>query len=192
VRHDFKETLYSFWDLIDADTINAAFNRLQDKGREFLSDEGIAGDRVGFERAIDFRYYGQEYVLTIPLDDGPIDMGKVRADFDEAYKRQYGHNSPENRVEMANIRLASLGRLDRPDNAPPEREKARAARTRDVWFNGAPSATSIIDRNSIQEGQSVSGPAIIEEVTSTTLLPPGWRAQLIEGGHMSLVKEDAA
>jgi N-methylhydantoinase A len=192
VRHDFKETLYSFWDMIEARTIETAFEGLEQKGRAFLSDEGITGDRVSFERAIDFRYYGQEYVLTIPLADGPIDMNRIRADFDAAYERQYGHNSPENRVEMANIRLAALGRLERPENAAPERETPRPAREREVWFAGQPRTTSIIDRNSIGDGDSVSGPAIIEEVTSTTLLPPGWTARLIEGGHMSLSKEDAA
>jgi N-methylhydantoinase A len=192
VRHDFKETLYSFWDMIEARTIETAFEGLEQKGRAFLSDEGITGDRVSFERAIDFRYYGQEYVLTIPLADGPIDMDRIRADFDAAYERQYGHNSPENRVEMANIRLAALGRLERPENAAPERETPRPAREREVWFAGQPRTTSIIDRNSIGDGDSVSGPAIIEEVTSTTLLPPGWTARLIEGGHMSLSKEDAA
>jgi N-methylhydantoinase A len=192
VRHDFKETLYSFWDMIEARTIETAFEGLEQKGRAFLSDEGITGDRVSFERAIDFRYYGQEYVLTIPLADGPIDMDRIRADFDAAYERQYGHNSPENRVEMANIRLAALGRLERPENAAPERETPRPAREREVWFAGQPRTTSIIDRNSIGDGDSVSGPAIIEEVTSTTLLPPGWTARLIEGGHMSLSKEHAA
>lgn len=192
VRHDFKETLYSFWDMIEAETIEAAFAKLEERGRAFLSAEGVEGERVGFERAIDFRYYGQEYVLTIPLDDGPIDMDRVRADFDAAYERQYGHNSPENRVEMANIRLAALGRLDRPANAPPERVAPRPAREREVWFGGTPTSTAIIDRNSIEAGNTVSGPAIIEEVTSTTLLPPGWTARLIDGGHMSLTKEDAA
>ncbi|MBF9051250.1 hydantoinase/oxoprolinase family protein [Roseobacter sp. HKCCD9010] len=192
VRHDFKETLYSFWDQIEAKSIEDAFDGLAEKGLTFLAEEGIDKDRVGIERAIDFRYYGQEYVLTIQLDDGPIDMDKIRADFDAAYERQYGHNSPENRVEMANIRLAALGRLDRPENAPPERAEPRPARERDVWFGGSPASTAIIDRNSIGEGDAVSGPAIIEEVTSTTLLPPGWTAQLIDGGHMSLVKEDAA
>ncbi len=192
VRHDFKETLYSFWDLIDAPTIETAFAGLEEKGRTFLADEGITGDRVHFERAIDFRYYGQEYVLTIPLPEGPIDKDTVRADFDAAYERQYGHNSPENRVEMANIRLAALGQLERPENAPPEREAPRPARDRDVWFAGQPRNTAIIDRNSIHEGDVVEGPAIIEETTSTTLLPPGWTAKLIEGGHMSLTKEDAA
>ena len=192
VRHDFKETLYSFWDQIEAKSIEDAFDGLAEKGLAFLAEEGIDKDRAGIERAIDFRYYGQEYVLTIQLDDGPIDMDKIRADFDAAYERQYGHNSPENRVEMANIRLAALGRLDRPENAPPERAEPRPARERDVWFGGSPVSTAIIDRNSIGDGDAVSGPAIIEEVTSTTLLPPGWTAQLIDGGHMSLVKEDAA
>lgn len=192
VRHDFKETLYSFWDLIDADTIQTAFAGLEERGRTYLTDEGITGDRVAFESAIDFRYHGQEYVLTIPLDDGPIDKDKIRADFDTAYKRQYGHNSPENRVEMANIRLAALGRLERPENAPPEREAPRPAREREAWFAGTPQTTAILDRNAINEGDSVHGPAIIEETTSTTLLPPGWTARLIDGGHMSLTKEDAA
>lgn len=192
VKHDFKETLYSFWDLMDLKTLEDAFAGLEDRGRAFLADEGITGERVSFERAIDFRYYGQEYVLTIPLDDGPIDMDKVRVDFDVAYLRQYGHNSPENRVEMANIRLAALGRLERPDNAPPLPETPRSERTRDVWFAGAAHETRIMDRNSIAEGATVHGPAIIEEVTSTTLLPPGWTAKLINGGHMSLTKEDAA
>ncbi|MCE0507317.1 hydantoinase/oxoprolinase family protein [Roseivivax sp. GX 12232] len=192
VRHDFKETHYNFWDLVDVGDLETAFARLQDKGRDFLVEEGIEKGRISYERAIDFRYHGQEYVLTIQLDDGPIDMDKIRADFDAAYERQYGHNSPENRVEMANIRLAALGQLERPENAPPARETARPVRERDVWFAGSARPTAIIDRNSIGEGDRISGPAIIEEVTSTTLLPPGWTAQLIEGGHMSLVKEGKA
>ena len=57
---------------------------------------------------------------------------------------------------------------------------------------GEEKKTRIIDRNAIGEGDSISGPAIIEEVTSTTLLPPGWTAKLITGGHMSLTKEDEA
>ena len=192
MRHDFKETLYSFWDLIDLHTLNEAFSRLEARGRAFLGNEGITADRVSFERAIDFRYFGQEYVLTIPIADGPVDMDAIRADFDAAYLRQYGHNSPENRVEMANIRLAVLGRLARPENAPPLPDTPRPERMREVWFAGTRHKTRIIDRNAIAAGDTVTGPAIIEETTSTTLLPPGWTAQLITGGHMSLTKEDVA
>lgn len=192
VRHDFKETLYSFWDLMPLDTLEAAFAGLAKRGRDYLISEGIASDDIGFERAIDFRYYGQEYVLTIPVPDGPVDMAAVRASFDEAYALQYGHNSPENRVEMANIRLAALGRLPRPDNAPPAAAEANPARARDVFFGGAPQQTQIIDRNAIGPNDVIDGPAIIEENTATTLVPPAWQARLISGGHLTLIKGDAA
>ena len=189
VRHDYKETLYSFWDLLDVGTLEAAFADLTAKGRQHLLSEGIAEDAIAFERAIDFRYYGQEYVLTIPVPDGPIDMDAVRDRFDAAYLRQYGHSSPENRVEMANIRVAALGRLERPGSAPPAREAARPARERSVHFAGEPVPTPILDRNGLEVGDAVDGPAIVEEATATTLVPPGWRATVVEGGHLSMRKE---
>ena len=188
VRHDFKETLYGFWDLTDPATLTAAFDALSDRGRAYLIAEGIKTDAISFSRSVDFRYHGQEYVLTIPIPDGPIDMGAVRTAFDMAYDRQYGHSSPDGRVEMANIRLAALGRLPRPVNAPPARQVAKPSRARDVYFAGQPRKTAILDRNGITEAMTVTGPAIIEEGTATTLLPPGWQARLIIGGHLSLTR----
>ena len=90
---------------------------------------------------------------------------------------------------MANIRGAALGLLMRPDSAPPAREPARPARTRDVFFSGRPRQTPVLDRNGLEIGDAVAGPAIIEESTATTLVPPGWRAAVIEGGHLSMTQE---
>ena len=189
VRHDFKETLYGFWDLLDLAVLESAFAALEENGRGQLLAEGIAAGAITFERAIDFRYFGQEYVLNIPVPAGPIDMDAVRRSFDVAYERQYGHSSPENRVEMANVRVAALGRLPRPGSAPPAPEPARPSRERDVFFAGRPRKTPILDRNGLAIGDLVDGPAIIEESTATTLVPPGWRAAVIEGGHLSMTKE---
>lgn len=191
VRHDFKETLYSFWDLMELDTLETSFLSLEDRGSQYLSNEGIADNAISFERAIDFRYYGQEYVLTIPVPAGSIDMQAVRNSFDVAYGRQYGHSSPENRVEMANIRVAALGKLPRPASAPPAAESAKAPRERDVYFTGSPQNTAILDRNGIGADTTVEGPAIIEESTATTLIPPGWQANLLAGGHLSLKRTEA-
>ena len=188
VRHDFKETLYGFWDRMELSRLEDAFEALARRGRDHLIAEGIAPEDISFERAIDFRYHGQEYVLTIPLADGPIDMDCVRNGFDAAYARQYGHNSPENRVEMANVRLAALGHLPRPESAPPAPLAAKAARARDVYFDGVAQPTQILDRNAITTDRIVHGPAIIEEATATTLLPPAWQARLSEGGHLVLTK----
>jgi N-methylhydantoinase A len=177
---------------MDPATLKAAFASLAETGREYLSSEGITPEAISYERSVDFRYHGQEYVMTIPLPSGTIDMAAVRASFDVAYERQYGHSSPEGRVEMANIRLAALGRRPRPVNAPPASVAARPPRERAVHFAGAPQKTVIPDRNGMTEGKVVSGPAIIEEGTATTLLPPGWQARLIVGGHMSQTRTGAA
>ncbi len=189
VRHDFKETMYGFWDLVEQSALSAAFAELEQQGRKYLLREGIASDSIELERGIDFRYFGQEYVLTISVPPGPIDMQAVRNVFDEAYKRQYGHSSPENRVEMANIRVAAIGRLEKPGSAPAVQAPPRPGRERDVYFSGHAVSTAVIDRNSIGRSDALSGPAIIEEDTATTLVPPGWQARVIEGGHLSLTKE---
>ncbi len=186
VRHDFKETLYGFWDQTGRETLEQAYGALEEKGRSFLEKEGIGDDDIFFERGIDFRYFGQEYVLTIPVPGGFINMNAVRRSFDVAYERQYGHSSPENRVEMANIRVAALGRLPRPSSAPPAPTKARRPGKRDVRFQGKVQTTGILDRNSLGSGKVVQGPAIIEEDTATTLVPPDWQVTVIAGGHLSL------
>jgi N-methylhydantoinase A len=190
VRHDFKETLYGFWDQLDARDLETKFSALEEDGRHYLEDEGVEREAISFERSADLRYHGQEYVLTIPIPTGAIGMDAVRASFDSAYDRQYGHSSPEGRVEVANIRLAAIGRLDRPDNADPKFGEATPRRSRLVHFGGVGRDTAIVARAGLTRDEALEGPAIIEEGTATTLLPPGWRAQVIDGGHLSLTKTE--
>ncbi|WP_136659482.1 hydantoinase/oxoprolinase family protein [Nitratireductor sp. XY-223] len=192
VRHDFKETFYDFWDRVEPDDLEARFARLEAEGRAYLIDEGVGEAAIEFERSADFRYHGQEYVLTIPVPPGAIDMEATRRAFDGAYDRQYGHSSPDGRVEIANIRVAAIGRLDKPDSADPEPSEAGPARARMVYFSGREQETAIIDRAGLVAGSVTSGPAIIEEGTATTLVPPGWQAQVIAGGHLSVTRREKA
>ncbi len=192
VRHDFKETLYGFWNQFESKVLEERFEALEASGRTYLLDEGVGEGAISFERSADFRYHGQEYVLTIPIPAGAIDMDAVRSSFDQAYDRQYGHSSPQGLVEVANLRVAAIGRLDRPENAEPEAGPVRPARERMVYFSGSEHPTAIIDRNGIGRDAMVDGPAIIEENTATTLVPPGWRATAIAGGHLSLSRTEQA
>ena len=113
---------------------------------------------MSFERSADFRYHGQEYVLTIPIADGRIDMEASARDFDAAYERQYGHSSPEGRVELANIRVAAIGTLPRPDNADPDFGEPGDVRHRMVYFSGEERETAIVDRGGLKPGQSPVAP----------------------------------
>jgi N-methylhydantoinase A len=189
IRHDFKTTFYGFWDQVSPATLTPEFTRLEDEGRANLTKEGITPEAVNFERYGDFRYQGQEYVLTIPIPGGSPDMAGVRRAFDAAYERQYGHSSPEGRIEVANLRVAAIGRLQRPPMPEPVFAARQATRTRAVYFDGRKIETAIIERDQIAPAEVISGPAIIEEPTATTLLPPGWQLHLIAGGHLSLTRE---
>ncbi|MDO6966409.1 hydantoinase/oxoprolinase family protein [Rhizobium alvei] len=186
VRHDFKMTFYGYWDEVAPDALAAAFGDLEQKGRDFLLKEGLDEKEISFQRYADFRYHGQEYVLTIPVTNDPVDMLGVRKAFDEAYDRQYGHSAPESRMEVANLRVAAVGRLVRPGLADPSVSPASAARSRKVYFGGKEFDTAIIDRDTLAIGTIISGPAIIEEATATTLVPDDWQAEIITGGHMTL------
>jgi N-methylhydantoinase A len=191
VRHDFKTTFYGFWDQVSPQALAAEFARLESEGRDHLEKEGVAAEAMVFERHGDFRYHGQEYVLTIPVSGEPVDIAGVRAAFDAAYDRQYGHSSPDGRVEVANLRVAAIGRLPRPPIPDPIIVPRQADRTRMVYFAGRKMQTAIIQRDQIALGQDISGPAIIEEATATTLLPPNWQARVISGGHLLLTRTAA-
>ena len=186
VRHDFKSTHFGFWDQVAAADIEKRFSQLEREGRTELEIDGVLDENVSFERAIDFRYHGQEYVLTISVPTDSLDLESVRASFDEAYARQYGHNNPEARVEMTNLRVAALGKIDRPNPTDPGPAETVPERRRSVYFSGCAISTAIIQRSAVGPNETISGPAIIEEGTATTLVPPGWKATVIAGGNLLL------
>jgi N-methylhydantoinase A len=191
IRYDFKSTFYNFWDRTTPETLGEEFSRLDAEARAFLAKDGVAPEAMSFEHHGDFRYQGQEYVLTIPMAGKPVDVAAVRKAFDEAYDRQYGHSSPQDRVEIVNLRVAAIGRLARPPAPEPAVAPRQADRVRKVYFGAHEMDTAIIQRDQIPPGQIVSGPAVIEEPTATTLLPPDWQLRVIPGGHLSLTRKTA-
>ncbi len=190
VRHDFKSTLFGFWDQMSESDISGRFAALERDGQQELEADGVLVENVKFERAVDFRYHGQEYVLTVQVPPGPLDMAAVRGVFDDAYQRQYGHNNPEARVEMTNLRVAALGELDRPPMADSDPSDPAPTRRRSVYFSGKAIPTKVLQRSAIESGTTVPGPAIIEEGTATTLVPPGWQVTTIAAGNLLLRRQD--
>ncbi len=189
MRHDFKATYYGQWDSLDPMDLSARYEELEAQGFEYLQKEGMKPEDISFERFADLRYAGQEYVLTVKAPAGLVDIAEVRAEFDREYQLHYGHSSSSTPVEVANLRLAAIGRLQRPQQPDPETRAAGEKRSRMVFFDGEEHDTAVIDRGSLALGDTVSGPAILEEETATTLVPPGWRIEVIVGGHLSMTKK---
>jgi N-methylhydantoinase A len=188
VMLEFKRTYYHLWDQVDPADLEAAYRALEALGREQLRKEGIAEARMEFARTGDFRYEFQEYQIACDMPPGTADKASVRAAFDQAYLKQYGHANPDSRLEVVTLRVMAIGKLDRPGIVAPSPSTVAPPRKRTVYFDGKAEETSIVGRLGLAEGEGALGPAIIEEPTATTVLPPGWKATIIAGGHMSLTR----
>ena len=188
VKHELKQTFYGAWDAVDAAALERAYKALEGRGREHLLHEGIRRRDISFLRSADFRYVGQEYQINCDMPAGKADKPAARAAVDDAYHRQYGHANPEALIEIVTIRVMGIGRLDRPGMVSPRGGAAAASRRRKVHFDGKRVTTTILDRAGIKRGGQVRGPAIVEEATATTIVPPGWHATIAAGGHMLITR----
>ena len=170
------------------------------------------------ERAADCRYTKQAYELTVPLAGGTITRDTLDAlagAFHGQHLRTYGHENPNESVQMVNVRVTATGRMPRVEfHARPEAESAPAAAApaeaeREVWF-GEPVRCPVIGRHDLpagafrQPGRALRqgtganagesapagrpGPLIVEEMDCTVVVPPGWIAALDERGFILMTR----
>src|SRR5262249_35896748 len=133
---------------------------------------------AGAERQIhlDLRYVGQEFTLQVPVTVAQLEAGDragIRAAFDALYEHRYAHHSPEEPVEMVNIRLAMIGerqKLGFP--AVATTAAAKPARQREVYLSDArkPVLCPVYQREALGAGNRIAGPALIQEHGTTTVL----------------------
>lgn len=160
--------------------IAAELARLTDQGRLDLIDEGCAEGRIVIECALDLRYVGQSYELTVPFDDG-ADMASA---FHHAHARRFGYSDEGEPVQIVNVRVKARGLVDTPPMPGQTGDKvARAAtrRSHRVAFSGADGQltwrqTPVYMRERLAPGAVLAGPAIVAQYDSTTVLPPDWSA----------------
>src|SRR6266849_6279297 len=171
-RHDFIRTHY-------ADLATVDFSTLV-KIHDEMAAEAAAGLRhaKGAERQVhlDLRYVGQEFTLSVPVTLDQIKRGDrdgIRRAFDALYEHRYAHHSPEEPVEMVNIRLAMIGK--RPALAFPRLTHsgcAKALHRREVYLRDArkPLSCPVYQRAQLAAASRIAGPALIQEHGTTTVL----------------------
>ncbi|MGH2594420.1 MAG: hydantoinase/oxoprolinase family protein [Actinomycetota bacterium] len=146
-----------------------------------LREDGIDDARIRLIPSIDCRYLGQGFELSVPLRGiDPAALVKLREDFQALHDRTYGHVAPDEEVELVTLRLSGFGGLERPgfgDIQRGGREPAKAARTgtRSISLPGERRRRSVglFRRELLRAGNLIHGPAVIEEMDSTTVLLAG-------------------
>jgi N-methylhydantoinase A len=179
LRRDFTRPFFRRASDADLESLAAACAETAREGREALEAEGVPADVCRVEHSLDMRYEAQEYTLAIPIDgpDAPTGPGFVEEmtqRFNAAHDFRYGHSNPGAPVEFVSLRAAAFGDLG---HAEPEEltalDGAPAQRTREVLFDGIDHPTAILSRDELGVGTELEGPLVVEEVTATTVVPPG-------------------
>jgi len=154
--------------------LHLTFERLEAEATQAIKRE-FDDDEVFFERYLEMRYVGQRHNIKCPLAD-ISDASRIRDAFERDYRRRYGHSDPSSRAEIQAAHLSAFARRSRPDLKGLLRPGARqrAATVRPVYFG--PGAgfidARVFVRDSLPVGFAASGPAVIEEYGSTTLVSP--------------------
>jgi N-methylhydantoinase A len=124
------------------------------------------------------------------------ELARLIAGFHRAHKLRYGYDMPEQPVELVTLRLAVLAaRPTPPGEAPPAGTgtvDAARIETRSVWFPATGFVgTPVYERTRLAVGSGFAGPAIVEQMDATTVVPPGWDVRVDREGNLLLARKDA-
>ncbi len=190
IRHDLSTSHFSIAGNTSENDLTSKFDRMILEGREVLSSENVSEDRMEFIRSADFRYAGQEYTIAVEFDDG-FTLNSVIETFHQMHESRYGHALRGSPVEIINLRLAALGKLDRsaPGFTFASKEAEPIVGQRDVIFDGKSYNTPILKRAMMSDTSRRTSPAIVEEESATTIIPPGYSFNLDEFGNLIIEAE---
>ncbi len=174
-RHDFTRTFYANLREVDFAQLARTLREMDEESQALLRRRKDAVRRVQF----DLRYVGQEFTLSVPVSGRQIesaDRRGIRAAFDRLYDRRYAHHSPDEPVEIVNIRLAVTGRratLKLPRLAAGRRPKP--LRNTLAYLGNSARAVScpVFRRDDLAAGTRIAGPALVREHGTTTVLFKG-------------------
>ena len=185
-RRDYVRSRLRLMSELDAAELSATLSDLQAQAEREFTAEGYALGQLRREFAVDVRYLGQGYELTIPLGDSsevaPEDVAAARARFDEAHEKAFGHAAPDEEAEAVNYRLRASAVVPKAELKRQAEAKAGAhiarAGERPACFDSAKGMIPcpVYDRTRLAPGHRFDGPAIVDQLDSTTVVYPGQRA----------------
>jgi N-methylhydantoinase A/oxoprolinase/acetone carboxylase beta subunit len=193
--YEYGATTYQRLSKLDAASLQSRFEELEALAAAQLADDGIEADRIVIQRIAEARYLGQGYELRVDVGSGTIDeawVERLRADFHDIHEREYSRRFEESDIEVPNIRVRGIGLM--PELSTPEVQAGDASADHalrhegEAWFLVEGSLeqvpTRYYDREALEAGNRLVGPAIVNQYDSTTVIPPGLSAHVDRYGNI--------
>ena len=183
VRTDFMRTQITPLDQCRPSAIAEVLSELEDQATQWFAADGTAAAEQTLIRRLELRYRGQNFELPIDLPgDHGLDaeaLGQLVASFHEAHERVYGFHSEDDPIEVVTFRVQAVGRADRLELVKSETDGVSAdpalVGEREVFLSTAFGFRTcpVYDRGRLRPGNELAGPAIVEQMDTTTVLLPG-------------------
>ena len=180
IKKSYVRTAIASYDEMTPEQINAVMSSLRDEGSAWLDSEKVPNERRKFHGIAEMRYVGQNYELQVEIPTENItvsDIEKMKQDFFVAHDKNYGYYNPNAPVQFVNFRCEATGIVKKPNLAELETtlddpSKAEIGR-RVVHFEESGAVDCpVYDRAKFGRAERVNGPCIIEQMDSTTVVPP--------------------
>jgi len=197
VRGDFSLTRLTTATPQTLSAINSGFDELRRRSIEWLRGEAATHARAKYGWLIDMRYSGQNYELSLEVKGGKLDaksLARLIGRYHRRHHEFYGYDMRGQAVEVVNLRLVvTVGR-----EAPPHEKynpvrgtvKDAVSGRRKVWFPETGFvATPVYDRERLPAGCRITGPAIVEQMDTTTVVPPRAKLASDKLGYLHLELE---
>lgn len=187
VRHDLEVMHLRRTDVADLEEVEREFTALEEEASARMRAEGVADEDVTLQRRISMRYLGQWRSLAVTID-GPLrSLQDAVSAFHDQHEREYTYRRDGAAVEIYQLQLEAVGVTAKPDlprEEPEEHEPEPYAR-RPVVFAGSDDEvdTALHRRDDLRAGARIDGPTIVEQLDSTTVVPPGVTAY-VDAHHM--------
>jgi len=204
LKHNFVRTYATMLRNADADKFKTIFEEMKTEGVRLLKSENIPGEQVEFIYTLDLRYLNQYHEVSVEIPAGLVekaDFPAMAKEFHPRHNRLYGYSLEEEGtpVELINIRLVAVGRTEKPafmeqefHGESPEHAKKGERRAwlpkQKEWAN-----VPIYDAFALKHGNRLEGPAILEQVNTTTFVTPEYNVHVDKyGSYTVYLKEKEA
>jgi N-methylhydantoinase A len=191
VKHDFVRTQIAPADKLTSEGIRQQFGAIESEALKVMEREGFSQGEITLHRWAELRYRGQGFELPVgPLDQVALDnpASVLTSGFHKVHEHRYGFAFLGESIELVNLGITATGLMPEFQFSPAQ-NSARSIGSakvdeRSVWFGGASCVTAVFDRERLPAQAQVRGPAVIESVDSTTVLPPGAIARVDDWGAL--------
>jgi N-methylhydantoinase A len=197
LRHDFALTYIENIDEAEVEEINAVFRELASRLKAIFKQENVAEEDIGVKYEMDLRYLGQEHTLSVTVPDNFTEADKVTASqaFDDLHYSVYGHNAPNEPKVMVSLKAIGIGKVKKPHlqalpkGGPDPVADAQTGARRVYRGNGQYEKFRIFRRERLLADNVIQGPAVIEEVTATTVIESDQTCTVDQYGNLVITRK---